>query len=58
MKGERRHFRRRFNLPSSAFSVALIGKDGHLALRSEAVMTGEQIAAVIDELPMRRAGQR
>jgi hypothetical protein len=50
--------RRRYQLTASAFSVALVGKDGHVALRSSTVVTGTHLAAVIDRMPMRRAGQR
>jgi hypothetical protein len=43
---------------AATFSVALIGKDGHVALRSDDAVTGAQLAAVIDAMPMRRSGLR
>lgn len=50
--------RKRYRLSASAFSVTLIGKDYHVATSSPSVLTGEQIAALTDAMPMRRAGQR
>jgi len=38
--------------------VVLIGKDGHVKLRSYTVLTGRQLETVIDAVPMRKAGQR
>ena len=50
--------RDRYSLPPTAFTVALIGKDGHVALRSPTSLTGAQIEGVIDAMPMRKSGQR
>jgi hypothetical protein len=50
--------RKRYHLSASAFSVTLIGKDGLVATSSPSILTGEQIGALIDAMPMRRAGQR
>jgi hypothetical protein len=50
--------RTRYRLASDTFAVALVGKDGHVALRSGTPLTGAQLEAAIDAMPMRRAGQR
>ena len=50
--------RDRYHLPAAIFSVALIGKDGHVALRSRTLLTGAELEAAIDAMPMRRSGQR
>ena len=50
--------RRRLHLPASRFGVVLVGKDGNVALRSSAVVRAGDLAAAIDAMPMRRAGQR
>jgi len=49
--------RRRYQLPVTQFALVLIGKDGHVALRSSTALTGQQLAASIDAMPMRKAGQ-
>jgi cyanophycinase len=50
--------RDRYRLDAATFSVALVGKDGHVALRSAVPVTGAQLQAEIDAMPMRKAGQR
>jgi hypothetical protein len=50
--------RDRYHIAAATFSVALIGKDGHVALRSDDAVTGAQLEAVIDAMPMRRSGLR
>jgi hypothetical protein len=50
--------RNRYRLIKTQFAVALIGKDGHVALRSPSALTGAQLEAVIDAMPMRKAGRR
>jgi hypothetical protein len=50
--------RGRFRLTATNFAVVLIGKDGHIALRSATALTGAQMATAIDAMPMRKAGQR
>jgi len=50
--------RDRYRLDAATFSVALVGKDGHVALRSQVPVTGAQLQAAIDAMPMRKAGQR
>jgi Domain of unknown function (DUF4174) len=50
--------RARYQLADDRFSAALVGKDGHVALRSQTPLSGAQIEGVIDSMPMRKAGQR
>ena len=50
--------RRRYDLSDGGFTVLLIGKDGHVALRSRRPLSGSTLAAAIDAMPMRRAGGR
>ena len=50
--------RDRYHFATTIFSVALIGKDGHVALRSRTALTRAQLEAAIDAMPMRRSGQR
>lgn len=50
--------RRRFGLSPDRFAVVLIGKDGHVALRSERPLNGVDLGQTIDAMPMRRSGQR
>jgi len=53
-----KQLRERYGLTPAVFSVALIGKDGHVALRSQVPVAGAQLEATIDAMPMRKAGQR
>ena len=50
--------RARLRLPHERFGVVLIGKDGHVALRSGEPVLAETLQGRIDAMPMRRAGQR
>jgi hypothetical protein len=50
--------RSRYCLPKDAFEVVLIGKDGGVADRSHTPITGDQLQAAIDAMPMRRNGGR
>jgi hypothetical protein len=50
--------RQRWHLPPEAFTVFLIGKDGHEALRRTTPIDSATLTAAIDAMPMRRAGQR
>jgi hypothetical protein len=50
--------RARLRLPTARFGLVLIGKDGHIALRSGEQVTADELQARIDAMPMRRAGQR
>ena len=46
--------RRRYALPAGTFSVALVGKDGHVARREKAPMLAAELEGTIDAMPMRR----
>ena len=48
----------RLQLPTKRFAVVLIGKDGHVALRSGEPVLAETLQGRIDAMTMRRAGQR
>lgn len=50
--------RRRWRLAADAFTVVLVGKDGHEALRRTEPLSGDALIAAIDAMPMRRAGLR
>jgi hypothetical protein len=50
--------RERYQLADDHFSTALLGKDGHVAVRSKTPLSGAAIEGVIDAMPMRKAGQR
>lgn len=50
--------RAQLRLSRERFGVVLIGKDGHVALRSGEPVLAETLQSRIDAMPMRRAGQR
>ena len=50
--------RRRYRLKPQRFQVLLIGKDGHVALRSDHPLAAQRLQQTIDAMPMRRAGGR
>ena len=50
--------RSRYGLNPDRFQVLLIGKDGHVAMKSAHPIASETLQATIDAMPMRRAGQR
>lgn len=50
--------RKRYGLPLKTFQVLLIGKDGHVAVRSSHPIGADELQGRIDAMPMRRAGQR
>lgn len=50
--------RHQYRLPATRFAVALVGKDGHVALRADQPILAERLQGRIDAMPMRRAGQR
>ena len=50
--------RRRYRLEPRRFTVLLIGKDGHVALRADRPIAADRLQRVIDAMPMRRAGER
>jgi hypothetical protein len=52
------NLRAQYGLPKNHFVVLLIGKDGHVALRSTSPVTAGVLMETIDAMPMRRAGQR
>lgn len=49
---------KRYDLSGKPFHVLLIGKDGKVALRSSSPIPAGRMQAVIDAMPMRRAGER
>ncbi|MGI4877724.1 MAG: DUF4174 domain-containing protein [Janthinobacterium lividum] len=49
---------RRYALPAGRFAVVLIGKDGHVAMRSATPLSAATLEGTIDAMPMRRAGER
>lgn len=50
--------RHRLGLPAGVFATALIGKDGHLALKAMKPLASLELERTIDAMPMRRAGGR
>jgi hypothetical protein len=50
--------RRARRLPTAEFTLILIGKDGHDAVRSREPLSSQALTDRIDAMPMRRAGQR
>ena len=50
--------RKRYRLPPQSFEVLLIGKDGHVELRSNKPVGAGELQGRIDAMPMRRVGQR
>ncbi len=50
--------RQRYRLTPGLFQVLLIGKDGHVALRSAQPVPADRLQAIIDAMPMRQAGER
>jgi hypothetical protein len=49
---------RRRVTPNSRFMIVLLGKDGHVALRSSVPIPASELERTIDAMPMRRAGER
>lgn len=49
---------RRYRLSPHGFQVLLVGKDGHVALRSAKPIDAGTLQEAIDAMPMRRAGER
>ena len=49
---EARLWRERFRVPSGAFSVILVGKDGGVKLERQDRTSLEEIFALIDSMPM------
>ncbi len=50
--------RQRYGLAPGQFRVLLIGKDGHIALRSARPVAADRLQSIIDAMPMRQAGER
>lgn len=50
--------RRRYRLSPTRFEALLIGKDGHVAMRSPQPIDARTLQGTIDAMPMRRAGER
>ena len=50
--------RERLSLPPDRFELALVGKDGGVALRQRCAVTLAELFARIDAMPMRRAELR
>jgi hypothetical protein len=53
-----RLLRERFDVPSGAFSVILVGKDGGVKLQRQDRTSLEEIFALIDTMPMRQREMR
>jgi hypothetical protein len=53
-----RLLRERFDVPSGAFSVILVGKDGGVKLERQDRTSLEEIFALIDSMPMRQREMR
>ncbi len=49
-----RKFLTKYGISSAPFTFLLIGKDGHVALRSFKIISKAQLFALIDGMPMRR----
>lgn len=58
VNGTANDLRRRFALPPGQFTAVLLGKDGHVAVRSREPVDGALLTRTIDAMPMRRAGER
>jgi hypothetical protein len=50
--------RMKYRLPAKGFQALLIGKDGHIALRSSRPISAQTLQGTIDAMPMRRDGKR
>jgi hypothetical protein len=50
--------RQRYRLPSNAFAVILIGKDGGIKLRQAQPIAAAELQDTIDAMPMRRGEAR
>ena len=51
-------FLKKYNVKSVPFTYLLIGKDGHIALRSYKTIENTQLFGLIDAMPMRRDEMR
>ncbi|MEN9938132.1 MAG: hypothetical protein RLZZ387_4711 [Chloroflexota bacterium] len=50
--------RARFGVPTGAFTILLVGKDGTEKLRSQGVVPAADLFGLIDSMPMRRDEMR
>jgi hypothetical protein len=50
--------RKRYKLSQTVFQAVLVGKDGHVALRSDQPIDASTLEGTVDAMPMRRNGQR
>jgi hypothetical protein len=50
--------RKRYRLSAEKFQALLIGKDGHVALRSAQPISAQTLQSTIDAMPMRQHGER
>ena len=50
--------RSRYRISAAVFEAVLIGKDGNVAKRSTYPIAATDLQAIIDAMPMRRAGER
>ncbi len=51
-------FLKKYNITATPFTFLLIGKDGHVALRSDKIIQNTQLFGLIDAMPMRRDEMR
>ena len=51
---EAQQLRRQYQIADNAFCVVLIGKDGSEKIRSNDIVSRDELYAVIDAMPMRR----
>lgn len=47
-----------YKVPSDEFAILLVGKDGGVKLRSDKMVSSEEIFALIDGMPMRQSEMR
>ena len=47
-------FLKKYHIAAAPFTFLLIGKDGHVALRSDKIIQNTQLFGLIDVMPMRR----
>lgn len=53
-----RTLRQRLGLVGNDFRALLVGKDGHIAMRSEEPLTADTLFRTIDAMPMRQNEMR
>ena len=50
--------RERYRVDENTFTFILVGKDGSEKMRSDTVVTRDELYAIIDAMPMRRGEMR